>query len=251
MDLLSELNKHRITFQLRCPSMLDAEQAAGMPKTARGTPIPHHLLTLHFPQGEPLHHWVREAGEKTPTDMLAHCLRDEPRAADLMSMWYAHHGNVPVVLENTDPDCVAELVHVSMRKIGGEPADRLAYRALADLDYENRVAFWTVVRRVVADTFSEAESKLGGKFGRLPTRRKLATNLKNGIQEFFEDMDKSHKVVNGSRVARDENETFKLMTLHYACQMTSMMDWMWVWLSYLVRDANEQEREEAKMPRKS
>lgn len=226
MNIIQELHKRGITWNIG-PAVAKAHATSLTEKLCR-------QVTVTFPEGEPVtKNFVAYAGDPTVQSLLVQTIRGDERVADLMRAWFDTHGNVPVAMVDRliEDQMIPELMHVALRKLADSKQSSINWNALHQFRSEDRIAFWTMVEKVLVDSFKSREGK------KPPTRRQVAIELRQGVLDHFSAMSYSHfENASGRRVERESSERFALIAFHCACELTEMSEWMWAWLGYALKD---------------
>lgn len=189
--------------------------------------------TLHvkifFPVGEPLHQHHRASivstSEHDVKDLLIRTMRDDPRAADIMRKWFAHHGNVPVVLTPALAELgnFSEVIHTAMRKACQSVQANLIRKAIHDLARQDCRDFWSVCKSTILAALADPRKP--------PTRRQVADQLRAAILEFFDERDVQYILADGKKTERNALQRLAFQTIEAGCRLTEIDDWMWGWLA--------------------
>lgn len=203
-------------------------------------------VTVTFPEGEPLvKRFTIDSGEPAVRLLLIQTIRDDERVKDLMRAWFDSRGNVPVRLTPgmIEHGGVSELVHTALRKCASGPARSIVWNALHQLRSEDRIAFWSMVTKLLTDVFEARKGKTP------PTRRQVASALKAAVLKHFDEMSyDTFENARGRRVTREPEERFALLAMHCACEATEGDEWVWGWLGYAVQDIDGESGEPVDHP---
>ncbi len=222
MNLLRNLQSAGISWAL-CPSSKKMS-----PSSKRESPT----LKLEVAgEGRTLErHFHVETPLKTE-QMLAVLLKEEWPDLPALREWLDSKGNVPVELEPSAMESIAECMHTALRKLADSKQSVITWNALHQMHYADRVAMWDALRKYLNEQFAGGSS---------PTRRKLAQGLKEVVISSLDEqlyVDPCNE--RGRTEKREPHERFALLAMSAACELTDIEEWMWGWLGYVVKDKEE------------
>lgn len=170
--------------------------------------------------------------------MMALLMKESLKDNDVLSDWLDSHGNVPVklIISEENLQYIGEPMHTGLRKLADSKESIITWNALHHLHPDDRVAVWVAAAELVKSAFSREKP---------PTRRNLAKSLKEKVIATLESqMDKAREKAR-TRKTRTDAELFALLMLTMGCHLTSMEEWMWGWLGYVVEDLPMETEQEA------
>lgn len=225
MNFIQELMKLGMGYTL------EPRVAKLRPDSLKARPAVH--VTISFPEGPVVERDFFAGDEVQIHALLVDTLRGEPRAASLLRRWFDFKGNVPVkmaegLLEN---DMVPELVHTALRKCASSKTSNITWNGLHRMHQRHRGDFWALVTRSLTEAFASTTN------GAPPTRRAVATKLRDDIATHFDEISFTHIArPSGRQVELEPEDRFALIAFEAACALTTMDEWMWGWLGFAVED---------------
>jgi hypothetical protein len=236
MELLSALAKTDLTWTLEKSSRPYEPNPKHTEHTAK-------LTVIAAPGAEPVEmHFRCQQGYKPLSleHMMAQLMKKHLKDHPVLREWLDSKGNVPVKLNLTDEDLqyIGQPMHTGLRKLADSKQSVITWNALHHMHSDDRVALWVAAADVVRKAFAD---------GKTPTRRNLATALKERIIVVLEEQ--RYKEVTDERTnrpgKRSSQEEFAYRMFQAGVELTEMEEWMWGWLGYVVEDVTTEAQEPA------
>lgn len=198
------------------------------------------LATITKPDQTVIQHRFHRSITSGVEKMIAHLMKEQWRDGPGLQAWLESKGNVPVKLNANALDNLPELMHVALRKLADSKQSVITWNALHQMHSSDRAALWDAAQKTVSEAFQSLEQDPTQKPARPPTRRRLATTLKEAVIAALDECrSKDVRDADGDPVRRKDRENFALLAMQAACELTDMDEWMWGWLGYVVDDADE------------
>lgn len=203
----------------------------------RTRPVLSLQVTLDAGQG-PRHRVVPAHAELPLSRMLALALREHFKGHPMLERWERHESGLrtklayPEVLGN-----LPEAMHTALRKLCDSNESVLTWNALHHMHSQDCRALWDTAREALEACFANNAS---------PPRRVVAERLAQMLMRCLELRQREREVRDeaGEGVReRTDSEAFALLTMLMGVRSTSMEEWMWGWLGYVVEDAQPQAAE--------
>lgn len=189
-------------------------------------------VTLNAGQGE-VHRVVPAHASLSLARMLALALREHFQGHVLLQRWELHESGMPTRLGHPGVlDCLPEAMHTALRKLCDSNESVLTWNALHHMHWQDCQALWSAAREVLQECFANDSS---------PARRVVAERLSLRLARCLElrqrerEVGKDAGTKEGMR-ERTASESFALLTMLMGVRMTSMEEWMWGWLGYVLED---------------
>jgi hypothetical protein len=207
-------------------------------ETAAGTAVARsrfRLTTQDGPSSPILESWFRTG---TPLEeMLRLAFKKHYPNHPLYLEWLERAGYAQVrFIENLKDYEIGEIVHTALRKCADSKESVITWNAIHHMATDDVAALWAAIRAYL-DRFASAPSM---------ERRELAEGLKKVVIECLEDRAAlSLRSAGERRIERLPAEAFALRMLTVGCEMTSIEEWMYGWLGFIVEEIEEDEESEA------
>jgi len=230
MSLLSCLDLKEFNFTLEVAPEPKRADLSG-PRAQR---IGLRLTTRKHPSAPPIESWFRPGTNLE--DMLIFVMRkhypDHPSYLEWREgAGYSNVELVPDVLE-----CVGEAVHTALRKCADSKESAITWNAIHAIAPEDGIALWEAIRSFLAESFA-AHPQI--------ERRSLGEGLKVKVLALLDE--REHCVLTsaeGRRMERLPAERFALKILRVGCEMTSIEEWMYGWLGFVVEEPADADEDE-------
>lgn len=240
MNLIAELQKAGASWSI------DGEGTRLSSRVRRPGELPHLqprvrvTLTLQ-PGTEPVvsdfPYRTAASSDASVSRMLAVTLKEHAPEHPALKAWFAHHGSVPVVLDDGALASVSVAVHTALRKCSSTDQRTIAWNAIHEMHSSDAAALWEAIRLPLEVLFK----------GEKPvTRRQAAKAVSESV---CNAMDKRRYVdvpeddpTDGLR-KRNRREAFALLAMTCCARITTLEDWMWGWLGFMLKAPPEADSE--------
>jgi hypothetical protein len=184
------------------------------------------LVLRQGKQGSPVARLFGSDSELTIDEMLVATLKEHFPAHPALQAWYAARGHVPVELESGALEALDGCIRASLQSQVNSRQSVITWNSLHLLHADDMHAVYREVALVLRVAFSNE---------RAPTRIAVATVMRDALVALLQRRRREA----GKKVAliqRDTTQEFALRMLSAGCELTSIEEWMYGWLAYIVRD---------------
>lgn len=197
------------------------------------------------PGADPITCHFRVQTELTVEEIVGRAMHEKMPDHPVFKTWFESRGHVPVRLnESIKLDdlekgpawhFLSEPVHVALRKLADSKVSCITWNALHQMHNDDIAAMYEAISTVLKNAFANGAGNI--------KRRALATKLSKAVVESLEEqryicLENKHK----TEFARTDSEKFALQMMTLGCEMTTIEEWMWAWLGYLVDDVPSEEQ---------
>jgi hypothetical protein len=204
----------------------------------QGRRRPARVMQLRFRAGPHIHVPITKIfasdSDLSIETMLVATLREHVPSHPVLHAWYSAKGYIAVELEPHARDTVDGCVRAALRSQVDSKQSVLTWNALHLLHPEDASAVWDEIGLVLQAAFAD---------GKKPLRRALAKQVSEAIVTLLQKRRRMGTPdTTTAGVLRDELQEYALLNLLAGCELTSIEEWMWGWLGFLVKDTEAKPR---------
>jgi hypothetical protein len=177
-------------------------------------------------QGAPVVRLFASDSELSVDEMLAATLKEHLPSHPVLQAWQAKKGHVPVELESGALEALDGCIRASLQSQVNSRQSVITWNSLHLLHADDMHAVYREIALVLRVAFSG---------DRAPTRLAVATVMRDALVALLQKR-RREAGLKLAPVQRDATQEFALRMLSAGCELTSIEEWMYGWLAYIVRE---------------
>ncbi len=203
------------------------------------------MITLKAPKAKPVHLLVHKYWNGDLNSALATLLHKHFPNSPLHRQWRKSEGLSIVKFEPHALEEFGELMHSGLRKLVNTPESAGTWLSLHSLCEEDRAVFFEAARDAAKAVFKKDKQ---------PTRRDVASQVKETAELALKQRVYAYRLGLRSEqrdVIRTEKQALALQMLYIGVKASSLSEWMWGWLGFILKDTARRKpaKPKAKQPR--
>ena len=184
------------------------------------------LILRHGKQGTPVARFFPSDSELSVEEMLVATLKEHLPAHPVLHAWHATKGHVPVELESGALESLDGRIRASLQSQVNSRQSVITWNSLHLLHPEDVHAVYREIALILRVAFSS---------DRAPTRIAVATVMRDALVALLQKR-RREAGRKTALIQRDTTQELALRVLSAGCELTTIEEWMYGWLGYIVRD---------------